>query len=577
MPEKLPNGWVKTTLGEIAVPSRERASPMDDPAMRYVGLEHIEPQSMKLLGYGYGREARSSSVRFSKGDILYAKMRPYLNKVWVAEFDGLCSAEFLVFKKQDGLNSLFLGVRLNAEDFVTFANEQVSGERPRVDFEKLSEFPLLLPPVAEQERIITKLNAALSRTGQAETAARRAQERLKRYRVAVLNAAVKGELTRAWREAHWGTPKPTIESAQNLLQRLVFARRARWEEAELDRLRSIGKKPKGDNWKSRYEEPVPLDRSYLSDVPPGWVWARLQQIGFIVGGLTKNPKRKGLRLKLPYLRVANVYANELRLDNVETIGVDKDEVAKLLLEKGDLLIVEGNGSKDQIGRLAIWDGSIERCVHQNHIIKVRLVEKQLGMWILSWLLSPPGREHIEEVASSTTGLYTLSISKVGDLPILLPPVDEQVEIVREVEQRRSAADRLEAALKQQLIRSSSTRQSLLRVAFSGRLVPQDPTEEPASILIERIRAAKRLEPQKPKGRRMSKSKYEVKAVGRRGLLAVLKENGAPMTPEELFQASGHSQESVDEFFAELRELTTSPAKLTEERKIGTQILLRAVS
>ncbi len=418
---------------------------------------------------------------------------------------------------------------------------------------------------------MTKLNAALSRTGRAETAARRAQERLKRYRVAVLNAAVTGELTRAWRETH-GTTKPDIESAQNLLQRLVFARRARWEEAELERLRSVGKEPKGDNWKSRYDEPVPPDRSYLPDVPPGWVWARLQQIGFIVGGLTKNPKRKGLRLKLPYLRVANVYANELRLDNVETIGVDKDEVAKLLLEKGDLLIVEGNGSKDQIGRLAIWDGSIERCVHQNHIIKVRLVEKQLGMWILSWLLSPPGREHIEKVASSTTGLYTLSISKVGDLPILLPPIDEQVEIVREVERRLSAADRLEAALEQQLIRSSSTRQSLLREAFSGRLVLQDPTEEPASFLLKHIRAVREREARKPRGKRMPKSRSKSKVI--RPLLEVLREHREPMTPEQLFMESGYQQEFedndcrqeiVDRFYEELRQHVGPQGPILERR------------
>src|SRR5579863_8048620 len=105
MPEKLPKGWVKTTLGDIVEPSRDRASPMDDPALRYVGLEHVEPHSMRLLGHSYAREARSSSVRFSTGDILYGKMRPYLNKVWVAEFDGICSAEFLVFPKHDGLNN----------------------------------------------------------------------------------------------------------------------------------------------------------------------------------------------------------------------------------------------------------------------------------------------------------------------------------------------------------------------------------------------------------------------------------------------------------------------------------------
>ena len=84
MPDELPKGWVKTTLGEIAEPSRERASPVKFPAIRYVGLEHIEPQAMRLVEHRYAREPRSSSLRFSEGDVLYGKMRPYLNKVWVA-------------------------------------------------------------------------------------------------------------------------------------------------------------------------------------------------------------------------------------------------------------------------------------------------------------------------------------------------------------------------------------------------------------------------------------------------------------------------------------------------------------
>jgi type I restriction enzyme S subunit len=124
-------------------------------------------------------------------------MRPYLNKVWIAEFDGLCSAEILVFARRDGLNSHFLGLRLNAEDFVSFANGQVSGERPRVDFERLARFPVLLPPTAEQERIATKLKASLSGLERAEMAARRARQRVQRYPTAVLGAAVTGELTQA--------------------------------------------------------------------------------------------------------------------------------------------------------------------------------------------------------------------------------------------------------------------------------------------------------------------------------------------------------------------------------------------
>ena len=159
----------------------------------------------------------------------------------------------------------------------------------------------------------------------------------------------------------------------------------------------------------------------------------------------------------------------------------------MLLEHGDLLIVEGNGSKEQIGRVAMWDSSIKLCVHQNHIIKVRLVEKKLAAWILSWLLSPQGRLHIERVASSTTGLYTLSISKVGDFPIPLPPLAEQAEIDRRVKHRLSAVDRLAEKLDRQLKRSDAFRRSLLREAFAGRLVPQDTEEELASAFLRRLR------------------------------------------------------------------------------------------
>ena len=200
MPDKLPKGWVKTTLGEVNVPSRARALPSEAPNLPYVGMEHVEAQTMKLLGRGQASGLKSSSVRFSKGDVLYGKMRPYLNKVWLAEFDGLCSAEFLVFPKFEGLNSQLFACRLNSQDFVTFANHQVSGDRPRVDFEKLAKFPYLLPPSREQERIVAKLDALLSRVAAGEAAARRALERLKRYRAAVLHAAVTGELTRGWRK-----------------------------------------------------------------------------------------------------------------------------------------------------------------------------------------------------------------------------------------------------------------------------------------------------------------------------------------------------------------------------------------
>jgi len=554
MSEKLPKGWVKTTLGEITKPSRDRALPIEVPSLRYIGLEHIESQTMRLVGYSNAHEVRSSSVRFHDGDVLYGKMRPYLNKVWVAEFDGICSAEFLVFPKNDAVNSQFLAFRLNGEDFVAFANGQVSGERPRVDFETLSRFPIHLPPVAEQERIVTKLNVVLTKVRRAETATHRAQERLKRYRAAVLHAATTGKLTSEWRKTH----KPNETGAQ-LLQRLLKDRRVRWEETELKRLREAGMPIKYEKWKSRYAEPTDPGTINLPELLHGWTWANLRQLGFIIGGLTKNPRRIGLRLKLPYLSVANVYANELRLEEVATIGVERKELDKLLLEKGDLLIVEGNGSKDQIGRVAIWDGSIPECVHQNHIIKVRLVEKSLGAWILYWLISPSGRHYVEKVASSTTGLYTLSVSKVGDLPIPLPSPAEQTEVILEIKQRLSAADRLVVTLSRQINQARVTSQSVLREAFAGHLVPQDKNDEPASVLLGRISAARNAEAKKPKGKRMSKSQSKLP---RRLLIDVLREHKKPITPEQLFREAGFHPAQADLFYRELASLQ----KLLREKK-----------
>ena len=153
-----------------------------------------------------------------------------------------------------------------------------------------------------------------------------------------------------------------------------------------------------------------------------------------------------------------------------------------------MLIVEGNGSPSQIGRMAIWKGDIEDCVHQNHIIRARLVGELSAKYAETYWNSPTGASEVSKVASSTSGLYTLSVSKVSVLPIPLPPMAEQRRIVAEVERRLSVIRQADATVEASLLRAERLRQSILNQAFSGRLVPQDPDDEPASALLERIRA-----------------------------------------------------------------------------------------
>jgi type I restriction enzyme S subunit len=205
----------------------------------------------------------------------------------------------------------------------------------------------------------------------------------------------------------------------------------------------------------------------------GWRDALIGEVGQVISGLTKSPKREALSRKMPYLRVANVYANELRLDQIEYIGVAEKEVEKLLVRRGDLLVVEGNGSPDQIGRVALWDGSIPDCVHQNHLIKVRLAADVAPEWALIWLLSPDGRCEIEQLSSSTAGLHTLSTGKISRLPIPVPPLDEQHRIVAEVDRRLSIVREVEAEVDANLKRAQALRQAVLATAFNaaGRPLP----------------------------------------------------------------------------------------------------------
>ncbi len=214
----------------------------------------------------------------------------------------------------------------------------------------------------------------------------------------------------------------------------------------------------------------------------------LASLGAVSGGLTKNAKRDELAMRRPYLRVANVHADELRLDDVTEIGLTEAEFAKTKLVAGDLLIVEGNGSIEQIGRVAMWSGEIANCCHQNHLIRWRAGARVLPKFVLCFLLSPEGRRQIEAVASSTTGLHTLSVSKVGELQLPVPSLELQTEIVRRVESLFAFADRLQARLAQAQTAVDRLTPSLLAKAFRGELVPQDPADESATELLKRLQA-----------------------------------------------------------------------------------------
>ena len=188
----------------------------------------------------------------------------------------------------------------------------------------------------------------------------------------------------------------------------------------------------------------------------------LSDVAEVTGGLTKNSKRKDFPIKLPYLRVANVFFDTIDTNEILEIGLTEEEKRKTLLQNGDLLFVEGNGSPEQIGRVAVWQDEIVPCVHQNHLIKARFnLAKMLPTYAMNYFMTQKGREQIREKAVSTSGLYTLSVSKIESLHIPFAPMDRQLQFT----DFKEKVDKSKLTIRQSLNKLETLKKALMQQYF----------------------------------------------------------------------------------------------------------------
>ena len=199
------------------------------------------------------------------------------------------------------------------------------------------------------------------------------------------------------------------------------------------------------------------------------MWASVAQAGEVVGGIQKTPARTPRGHAYPYLRVANVIRGRLDLREIHEFELRDGELDRWRLQAGDVLVVEGNGSITEIGRCAIWNGEIEDCVHQNHIIRIRFSHPVGPTCFHHYLNSNVGQTGIARVASSTSGLYTLSVSKVQKIVFPLAPAAEQVRIVARIKALFSEADVIEQTVARARRQAEHVDQALLARAFRGEL------------------------------------------------------------------------------------------------------------
>ncbi|WP_437306239.1 hypothetical protein [Sorangium sp. So ce388] len=493
----LPNGWMAVQLGDVirGFESGRNLQSQGRPAkdgeygvlkVSAVTWGSFRPEENKALQPG---DVPRSHECVRAGDVLISRANTTElvgSPVIVhADYPHLMLPDKIlrVLPVSDAIDSRFLVYALRTPAVRFYLEQEATGTSDsmrNLSQPKLAGAPLWAPPLAEQRRIVAKIETLSAKSRRAKEALDAIPALLERFRQSVLAAAFRGDLTADWREKN-----PDVEPAEELLKRIRAERRRRWEEAELAKMRAKGKVPGDDRWKERYEEPPPVDASDLPELPEGWCWAGLSEVAEIQLGQRRAPEYVG-EAKFPYIRAANITWRGLDLSDVQTMGFAEPE--RLFLRPGDVLLNEASGSPTEVGKPAIWRGELRDCCFQATVLRIRSWSDELiGEWLYTAFLRDAILGNFVAMAPGV-GILHLTAERMRNWPVPLAPSTEQrrlTEVVQALLVRFHKVSEILASLERCVTRCDA---SILAKAFRGELVPQDPNDEPASALLERLRA-----------------------------------------------------------------------------------------
>jgi type I restriction enzyme, S subunit len=365
----------------------------------------------------------------------------------------------------------------------------------------LKSFKIWVAPRAEQTRIVDKLEELLSDLDAGVAELKAAQKKLALYRQSLLKAAVEGALTADWRAERTARSEP-VETGADLLARILTERRARWEARQLAKFKEQGKTPP-TGWQARYPEPVPPDTADLPTLPKGWVWASVDQLSpdDLANGRSVPSANSGPKV----LRLTAIRDGCVDLDEHKCGDWSESDARQFWVTEGDLLIVRGNGSLSLVGRMGRVGETSASIAYPDTMIRLRVLDAVVApSWINLVWNAHIMRSHIERRARTSAGIYKISQPDITSTPIPVPPIREQKRIEERFGEHVEVLQAIELALATGMKQSTAQRKNLLKTAFSGQLVPQDPNDEPASALLARIgaeREAHKSSRQSRQGRR----------------------------------------------------------------------------
>lgn len=499
----LPESWIQTTLGDVLsilrgvsyIKTDAKNSPAQGlvPILRATNINEVltfddlvyVPE--KYVDSEQFLQANDIVVAASSGSRKLVGKAAQLTNAWCGSFGTFCYA----LRPESHVNAKLLALFLQTSEYRHRISDLSAGVNiNNLKQEHISGITYPLPPLAEQNRIVAEIEKHFTRLDAAVTGLKRIRANLKRYRASVLKAACEGRLVPTEAELAKAEGRD-YEPADRLLSRILKERRAKWEADQLVKMKAQGKTPKDDKWKDKYEEPVALNTNDLSELPKGWRWTRAEQLcDFITKGTTPDKQKLFSQSgQIPFIKVYNLTHHGALDFKVNPTFINEEthsaELARSKVFPGDVLM---NIVGPPLGKVSVVPDTYKEWNINQAIAVFRPMPGYNRKFLSFSLLADHILAWAERRAKATAGQFNLTLEICRDLPLPLPPFAEQQRIVAEVERHISIIEELESVVEANLSRAERLRQSILKRAFEGKLVPQDPNDEPASDLLERIRA-----------------------------------------------------------------------------------------
>jgi type I restriction enzyme, S subunit len=490
----LPNGWVNTTIEALSnsIQYGYTASACNDKVgPKFLRITDIQDNVVEWENVPYckiNEENDKDKYLLHSGDIVFARTGATVGKSYLIR-DNVPS---------DTIFASYL-IRINLDRFIipkfvynffqsNFYWEQIKKSssgigQPNVNGKKLGKIILALPPLNEQHRIVARIEELFSHLDAGVQALLKAKAQLQRYRQAVLKAAVEGKLTEDWRKAH-----PEVEPAEKLLERI---------------------RDKEDNTRTHKNKNDKNNKCLVNDqfdsltkLPETWAWAKWELVGISQNGRlfpSKEYQPNGFKL----LRPGNLHSSGKVIWTKENTRYlpeswSKDFPSFIVGPRELVMNLTAQSLRDEfLGRICIT-GPSERCLLNQRI--ARLTPMEILPEYLFWMFKSQLFRRFVNSLNTGSLIQHMFTSQLDDFFLPLPPLEEQSLIAAEIERLFSVADNIEDTLTKNSQLTERLRQSVLKRAFEGKLIPQDPNDEPASMLLEQIKAERANDSLRKSGR-----------------------------------------------------------------------------